>query len=121
MKPVERIDIAMSGPTSNDIENEEKTPLEKQEFIATNLPLKQDRVIEATRRIIAQEEKSIQDYEHLIRISPQAKDREKYESYKAKHTEFKKKQEAFLQLLLAQAPVVDEIAAQAGREVESEK
>jgi hypothetical protein len=69
------------------------TPLEWQEFIATNLPKKLQSLIETTK--------------HSIETT--------------QLPEYKKQQEAFLQSLLAQVPVVEALAAQIGKEVEELK
>jgi hypothetical protein len=92
---VERIDIAMSGPTSDVIIHEgiSYTPLEWQEFLATNLLKKLESLIEVTKRNIEQASDPI----------------------------FKEQQGAFLQLLIAQVSTVEALAAKIGKEVEDLK
>ncbi len=113
------------------------TPLELQEFIAENLPEKQKRVfkltvdgIKRTEDGIVQSQKLLESSKFLLEKLPKDQ-RELIKSTEqriklteesiARDREFVQKQRAFLKVLLAAAPLGEELAKLAKNEVDSLK
>lgn len=117
-----RIDIAVSGPTSFIHYNgKDYTPLEFQEFIATNIPGRMTKAVQDSLRSLKGIEDNIAGYDKLIELTNHPTEKKTYEGYRQKRIQDRTRELAFLHMLLATEPYVNATAAELGRQVEAMK
>ena len=112
----------MSGPTSFIHYNgRDYTPLEFQEFIATNIPGRMTKAVQDSIRSLRGIEDNIAGYDKLIQLTQNPQEIRTYEASKQKRIQDRTRELAFLHMLLATEQYVNSTAAEIGREVEALK
>ena len=97
------------------------TPLEFQEYIATNIPGRMTKAVQDSLRSLKGIEDNIAGYDKLIDLTNHPTEKRTYEGYKQKRILDRTTELAFLHMLLVTEPYVNATAAEIGREVEALK